>query len=100
MFFILSAHNIYVQHFKSFHSIFPQFKVKFDADTPFFQVCHFVGTPKLQAEQNTLVHNKTSLSNHSALFQGGSDSAESEQCKPKLSDQVNIRLVLHNFLLQ
>ncbi|GFG30612.1 hypothetical protein Cfor_05176 [Coptotermes formosanus] len=52
-------------------------------------------TPKLQAEQNTLVHNKTSLSNHSALFQGGSDSAESEQCKPKLSDQVSRLVILH-----
>jgi hypothetical protein len=54
----------YFQHFKSFGTIFPKFKAELDADTLFFQVCHFLGTPKLQMEQYTVLLNKTSLNNH------------------------------------
>jgi hypothetical protein len=33
--------------------MFAQFKAQLHTDTPFFQVCHFLGVPKLQKEQDT-----------------------------------------------
>jgi hypothetical protein len=36
-------------------AFFPQFKAEYVADTPFFQVRHFLCTPKLPKEQHTLV---------------------------------------------
>jgi len=42
------------QHSENFHSILPQFKVKFNAEMRYFQVIHFLGTPKLQTEYTPL----------------------------------------------
>jgi hypothetical protein len=54
---LLSKSLMVAQHF-------PQFKMKSDADTLFFQACHFTSTLKLQMEQHALVLNKTLLNNH------------------------------------
>ena len=54
----------YYQHFKSFCTIYPHFREKFDIHTLYFQVCHFLGIPKSQLEQNMLIFNKTLLRNH------------------------------------
>jgi hypothetical protein len=48
---------------KSLHSIFHCLKAEFDAGMLFFQLCHFLGMPKSQMEQHTLILNKTSLNN-------------------------------------
>jgi hypothetical protein len=67
-----------VWHFRSFCSIFTQFKEEFDVDMMLYQVLHFPGMPKSQAEQHTLTLNKT----HSLItctkvsFQTGNGSAE------------------------
>jgi hypothetical protein len=42
MFFPLAAIQNILQHFIGLHNIFLQFKEKFDADVPHFQVCHFL----------------------------------------------------------
>jgi hypothetical protein len=51
----------YFQHFQNFHISFLQFKGKFDADTLFVQVSHFVGTVESRLEQHTHVPSKTVL---------------------------------------
>jgi hypothetical protein len=53
----------YFQHSEGFHSIFPKFIVKLYADMLFFQVSQFVGIPKWQMEQHTLVRSSTLLNN-------------------------------------
>jgi hypothetical protein len=45
-------------------AINPQFKVKLDAVTLFFQVCDFLGMCKSQMEQHVPVLNMTLLNNH------------------------------------
>ena len=41
-----------------------QFRAKFDADTLFFQVCHFLGTKRSQMEHNIGTFNKTLLNSY------------------------------------
>lgn len=43
----------YFQHFKSFSSIFPQFKAKFYADMLFFPVCQILDTPTCNEQDST-----------------------------------------------
>jgi len=54
----------YCQYFKSFCIIYPHFRAKFDVHTLYFQDRHFLGIPKPQLEQHTLIFDKTLLRNH------------------------------------
>jgi hypothetical protein len=59
----------------TFCSMFFQLKTKFEADVLYFKVCHFLGAPKSQMEQHTLVLSKTLLRITCAavLFQAAHD---------------------------
>jgi hypothetical protein len=57
--------------------LFPHFKTKFAADMLCIQVCHFLGTPELQMEQQTLVLNKILIKSHCyQLTQARTDPAD------------------------
>jgi hypothetical protein len=63
----------------SFHSILPHFKANFDADTLFFQVCHFLALPQSQMENMHLHltrHNST-ITCATSLVQAGNDPSDS-----------------------
>jgi len=61
------------KHFECLCSCFPRLRAEFDADTLFFQVCHFLGTTKSQLEQHIVLPNKTLHSNNTfySLVPGG-----------------------------
>ena len=60
--FLLS--KSFFQHFESFCDIFHKFEESLMLTCGFFQVFHYLFTPKLQVEQHTLVLNTTFLKNH------------------------------------
>jgi len=49
MFFPVSASKSYIQHYKSFCGVLPQFKPKFDSDMLFIHACLLLCTPKSAA---------------------------------------------------
>lgn len=56
MFFVLFAlQQLLSTILYSFHSFFPPFKAKFDAERLFFQVSHFLDMPKSQKERHAVV---------------------------------------------
>ena len=79
VFFTLSALQKLLSTAESLYSIFLHLKRKFDADTLFFWLCHFLGMPKIQIEKHTLYLTwyYSTITHATALVQAWNDSTHS-----------------------